>query len=62
MSGAHIPVIISEPQLETFLRRYPALTRTQVLHAIVRHGPERLRVEAELERLTQSATPDAARG
>ena len=48
-------VVISEPQLDAFLAQYPALNRTMVLHAIVLHGPDRARIEAELERLANSA-------
>jgi hypothetical protein len=52
-------VILSEPQLDAFMARYPALNRNQVLHAIVLHGPDRARVEAELERLVAKLQRDA---
>ena len=52
-------VVISEPQLDAFLAQYPALNRTIVLRAIVLHGPDRSRVEAELQRLVQWATLEA---
>jgi hypothetical protein len=51
-------VILSEPQLDAFIAQYPVLNRTQVLHAIVLHGPDRLRVEAELKRLVAKLQPD----
>jgi hypothetical protein len=54
-------VILSEPQLDAFLAQYPALNRTQVLHAIVLHGPDRSTIEAELRRLVGRAQPDATK-
>jgi hypothetical protein len=54
-------VILSEPQLDAFLAKYPALNRTQVLHAIVLHGPDRSRVETELQRLMGRVQHDAAK-
>jgi hypothetical protein len=47
-------VILSEPQLDAFLAKYPVLNRNQVLHAIVLHGPDRDRVETELRRLAEA--------
>lgn len=55
MSSVPSPIIISEPLLDGFLARYPMLTRKQVLHTIVVHGPDRQRVEAELLRLAGRA-------
>ena len=52
-------VILSEPQLDAFLAQYPALNRTQVLHAIVLHGPDRSTIEAELRRLMGGAQLEA---
>ena len=54
-------IIISETQLDAFLARYPELTRTIVLHAIVMQGPDRARVEAELQRLVARAEAGAAK-
>jgi hypothetical protein len=42
-------IVITEQEVAAYMRKYPALTRTEVLWTIARHGPARGEVERALE-------------
>ena len=44
-------VVIRESEIQDFLIRYPGLERMDVLLAIVRAGPRRAEIDAEIGRL-----------
>lgn len=59
LSTSRDHAVIREEELAGYMKRHPDFTRQEILHAIVRAGPLRTRVEAEL--LLTAARKAAAR-
>lgn len=49
--------MVCESEIRCFMKRYPGLTRQQVLGVMIEAGPERKSVESALARLVHAARP-----
>jgi len=50
-----VHVMVCESELQGYQRRYPKLTRQQILGVMIEAGPQRQAVESALERLAAPA-------
>jgi hypothetical protein len=50
-------VMVCESEIAGFQQRYPALSRQQILGAMIASGPERKAVEAAIARLARAHSP-----
>jgi hypothetical protein len=52
-----VRVMVCESEIGCFMKRYPGLTRQQVLGAMIEAGPDRKSVESALANLAHAGRP-----